>query len=127
MFNDYITPRTTNDADLCLSCRSKASVCTSNPFNLCLQVGDGWCEGTYDGKKGMFPDNFVQLKPASVPFPAVTAAREGNSPPPDSQPSDPTPIDPPVVTKQAGTCILHCLFYGNLLSHLPFPSPISTL
>lgn len=73
-----------------------------------LQVDDGWCEGTYGGKKGMFPDNFVQLKSVSVPPPAPTAAVKGKPPPPDPQTSDPTPIDPPIVTRSTG--IVHCLF-----------------
>lgn len=77
-----------------------------------LQVDDGWCEGSYGGKKGMFPDNFVQLKPATAPPPAATATKAmARPPPPDPQPSsDPAPIDPPIVTRPAG--IVHCLFYG---------------
>ena len=31
-----------------------------------LQVDHGWCEGTKNGERGMFPDNFVKLRPARV-------------------------------------------------------------
>jgi hypothetical protein len=36
------------------------------------QVYHGWCEGTKNGERGMFPDNFVQMRPATedVPSPA---------------------------------------------------------
>ena len=27
-------------------------------------VDDGWCEGTKNGERGMFPDNFVRLRPS---------------------------------------------------------------
>jgi len=26
-----------------------------------VKVTDGWCEGSLNGKKGMFPDNFVKV------------------------------------------------------------------
>lgn len=26
-----------------------------------ITVVDGWCEGTLNGKRGMFPDNFVKV------------------------------------------------------------------
>lgn len=26
-----------------------------------VSVTDGWCEGTLNGKRGMFPDNFVKV------------------------------------------------------------------
>ena len=32
-------------------------------------MGDGWCEGTLNGKRGMFPDNFVQIQEPSKPPP----------------------------------------------------------
>lgn len=63
------------------------------------QVDDGWCQGTYGGKTGMFPDNFVQLKPVTVPPPVAAAPikPQGKPPPPDPTP---TPSDP-IVTRQA--------------------------
>ena len=60
---------------------------------LTLEVGDiitnivdmdvGWCEGELNGKKGMFPNNFVEMIPASeevvAPQPTTTtlASNEG--------------------------------------------------
>ena len=56
---------------------------------LTLEVGDiitnivdvdvGWCEGELNGKKGMFPNNFVEMIPTSeevvvAPQPNTTAA-----------------------------------------------------
>lgn len=55
---------------------------------LTLEVGDiiknivdvdaGWCEGELNGKKGMFPNNFVEMIPASeevvAPQPSTTSA-----------------------------------------------------
>ncbi|CAI8057042.1 SH3 domain-containing kinase-binding protein 1, partial [Geodia barretti] len=46
-----------------------------NPDELDLKIGeiitnvtevvdDGWCEGTKNGERGMFPDNFVRLRPS---------------------------------------------------------------
>ena len=32
---------------------------------LTLQVYHGWCEGTKNGERGMFPDNFVRMRPAT--------------------------------------------------------------
>jgi len=54
---------------------------------LTLEVGDiiknivdvdvGWCEGELNGKKGMFPNNFVEMIPASeevvAPQPSTTS------------------------------------------------------
>jgi hypothetical protein len=61
------------------------------------EVDDGWCEGTKkNGKMGMFPDNFVKLRPVTTP-PAAVSRPAAKAPPPD-----PTPSDPPVVVRSAG-------------------------
>ena len=38
---------------------------THLPSCLFHQVEEGWCKGVLNGVKGMFPDNFVNLLPAS--------------------------------------------------------------
>ena len=46
-------------------------------------MDEGWCEGTLNGKRGMFPDNFVQLRepqkvpPPADPAPQIRGEREG--------------------------------------------------
>lgn len=55
-----------------------------------LQVNDGWCEGTKNGKRGMFPDNFVHLRPAP------------NKPPEKTPPQEPVPSESPVVMRETG-------------------------
>ena len=45
---------------------------------LLLQVDEGWCEGVLNGKKGMFPDNFVQIREPTQPPPA--AEPDGGAP-----------------------------------------------
>lgn len=52
-------------------------------------MDDGWCEGELNGQRGMFPDNFVQLRPAAIapvhqPQPAAIAPV--HQPPPASDP-----------------------------------------
>ena len=45
-------------------------------------MDEGWCEGTLNGKRGMFPDNFVQLRepqkapPPADPAPQIRGERE---------------------------------------------------
>ena len=48
------------------------TILTPSSLSLSLQVYHGWCEGTKNGERGMFPDNFVQMRPATeeVPSPA---------------------------------------------------------
>lgn len=33
-----------------------------------VKVADGWCEGTLNGKKGLFPDNFVKVTTTAFVF-----------------------------------------------------------
>ncbi|EDO38710.1 predicted protein, partial [Nematostella vectensis] len=39
------------------------SLVTGIEINVIREVEDGWWEGTVDGRKGVFPSNFVKLKP----------------------------------------------------------------
>ena len=38
------------------------------------QVDEGWCEGTLNGERGLFPVNFVKMRPAKIPPPAQPAS-----------------------------------------------------
>ena len=79
-------------------------------YQYSLQVAEGWCEGTNkNGERGMFPDNFVQMRPAtedtysSAPKQQQQQAEETTplSTPP-STPSTPKPASPTVVTRATG-------------------------
>ena len=62
-----------------------------------MQVDDGWCEGTkLNGKIGMFPDNFVKLRPVTTPAAAVS------KPATKAPPPDPAPSQPPIIARSAG-------------------------
>ena len=45
------------------------------------QVDDGWCEGMLNGVRGMFPDNFVQLRQPTPNKPPPPAAVPVTAPP----------------------------------------------
>ena len=34
-------------------------------------MDEGWCEGVLNGKKGMFPDNFVKIREPTKPPPVI--------------------------------------------------------
>ena len=36
-------------------------------------MDEGWCEGTLNGKRGMFPDNFVKIREPTKAPPADPA------------------------------------------------------
>ena len=40
------------------------------PTHLHTQVDEGWCEGTLNGERGLFPVNFIKMRPAKIPPPA---------------------------------------------------------
>ncbi|CAI8028076.1 SH3 domain-containing kinase-binding protein 1 [Geodia barretti] len=48
------------------------------------QVYHGWCEGTKDGERGVFPDNFVKMRPTTedVPSPAEREQQSEKTTPP---------------------------------------------
>ena len=88
-----MVPSIAKTAEIFFSHSNNLAVCLS----LSVQVDDGWCEGTKkNGKMGMFPDNFVKLRPVTTP-PAAVSRPAAKAPPPD-----PTPSDPPVVVRSAG-------------------------
>ena len=68
-------------------------------YRYSLQVEDGWCEGTNkNGERGMFPDNFVQMRPASK-----QQTQQPEETTPLSTPlSTPKPATPTVVTRESG-------------------------
>ncbi|XP_064405548.1 uncharacterized protein LOC135350490 isoform X3 [Halichondria panicea] len=39
-----------------------------------VTVDEGWCEGTLNGERGLFPVNFVKMRPAKIPPPAQPAS-----------------------------------------------------
>ena len=58
-------------------------------------VDEGWAEGELNGKRGMFPDNFVEIRPAA----------EEKPPPPAPLPEE---RPPPPVPKE-GVCVCVCV------------------
>lgn len=62
------------------------------------QVDDGWCQGTFQGQTGMFPDNFVQLRSVTV---APSTPAPASTPTKPSKPAPPDPV-PPVIARPTG-------------------------
>jgi len=49
---------------------------SSTPHLTPTQVEEGWCEGLLEGRRGLFPENFVEIQPASSSKPATSISGE---------------------------------------------------
>lgn len=62
-------------------------------------VDEGWAEGELNGKRGMFPDNFVEIRPAQEERPPPPVPQPEERPPPPVPKEDSTPLKVPNLKK----------------------------
>ncbi len=79
-------------------------------YNTNPQVDEGWCEGTVNGVRGMFPDNFVKLR-----------AVGSTLPPMEGTPATAVPRqEMPLQQSRTGVCVCVCVCAST---PLPFSPP----